>query len=459
MIDLTIIITYMLITFVLGIYSGRNIKTSLDYTVAGKKYNTLILTMTFIATGFGAGSTIGDVAKVSRDGIIFTFSMCGAFISMILIQRYAKKYIDHRFNNMMSAGDVMSYFYGKDIEIITGIIGFFASALTVGGQLTAVGNVFSNLLEINYNIIVLFSGITIMLYVASGGVKSVTITDILQFIIIVTVIPAVVVWLLNKSGGISQIMQHTDEIKLSIFSSPKKMEYAILFLCSMLPFMWLHPPVIQRYLMAKDGGTISRIYKSEIALRFIFGVILVPFLALSASYLFPETHPSQLISRVIKDAMPEGVRGFFLLSVLAAAMSTADSHLNASTILITRNVINLKKKSNHKSFLRIARLSTIVIGSTGILIAMKNFDITELIIYAFSLWGAIVMIPMVIAVLRLPHSKLSFYISLTGASIALITASKCGLRGFLPGNIAILASISSFTLSELAQRYYRNRTH
>ena len=64
-IDFAIVILYLLVTLIIGLYSGRGIKTMKDYVIGDRdKYTTPVLVMTLLATLLGGGSTSGTVEKI-----------------------------------------------------------------------------------------------------------------------------------------------------------------------------------------------------------------------------------------------------------------------------------------------------------------------------------------------------------------------------------------------------------
>lgn len=440
----------MIAVFLVGLYYGKNTKTTNEYAVANRRYGKFVLTMTFVATSFGAGSTVGDAAKVASDGIIFIISMVGAWGMAFYTQHYAGKYFDSRFENMISAGDVSRYFYGIRAEQITALLGLLVSATTVGAQLTAIGHLFSHFLAINYRDIVIISAIVVIIYVSFGGIKAVATTDVVQFIIIVTVIPCMGWWLVKQSGGITNVFQNADPAKFMVFSHPKFTEYAFLFFCSWLPFLWINPALFQRFLMAKNVSQVKAMYRTELVMRVFFCFMMV-LIGLSASQLFPGIAPKNLISAVVNNSLPEGMRGLFIVAVLAASMSTADSALNTATILLTHNLLC---RNNHDEKLRInlMRLLTVVIGLISLYVALHDLEIIELILTGFSVWGGGVMVPVIGAVIRLPTPRYAFFVPAVVAIIVSIACQIIGVKGFLTPSLTVLASLFSYIAALIYHR-------
>ena len=62
--DLVIIVIYMLAILGVGYYASRKVKSSEDYTIAGRRLGFPVLLGTLIGTAIGAGATIGKAGAL-----------------------------------------------------------------------------------------------------------------------------------------------------------------------------------------------------------------------------------------------------------------------------------------------------------------------------------------------------------------------------------------------------------
>ena len=440
MIDKILIITFVLAIVLLSLYYGRNVKNTKGYSAA--KYSPFVLLMTFLASSFGAGSTVGDVAKVADDGIIFMVGMAGFWVFCLYISKYVEYYFDKRFEGMTSAGDVMKMFYGPRAEIVTAMIGFTTSALTVSGQLTALGRILGNMWGMSYKDIILIVGIIVIIYCTIGGIKSLVPADVFRFTILMIAMPLMTWYMVSAAGGIGVVWDSIDSRRLAIFSHPKAAEYGILFIAGALPFLWLYPPLIQRFLMTKHASQIAQMFKIELVIRIIFG-IMIPCIAFSAICVMPDVTPKNLMPYAISNFLPDGIRGLLVIIVMAASMSSADSHLNASAVLITQNLF-LKRIQNDKTRLLSMRLATVCIGVVALYIATYNMDVVELVVSAFALWGAAITVPLVMATMRFKHNEQAFWGSVISSIAVHSLLRYFGAEGFVAPLASIFASVVAF---------------
>lgn len=422
------IFLYLSVILLLGLYFSRGVSTMRSFAIADKKFGTLVLLMTFLATGLGAGSTVGDAAKIIRDGIIFPLSMVGFFVFCCYMKYYVASKFDERFEGMLSAGDIIEHFYGLNASKIASFIGFFAGALTVGAQITGIGYLLEYIMQAQYEKVVMIIGLVIIAYSALGGIKSVAATDVLQAITIIIIIPIFGYLIVNKAGGISYVFTEAPQRLFNVWTFDNFKKYFAYFIASFMPFLWLYPPIIQRFLMAKHSSQIGKMYQLEFCTR-LFLLILLILVAAGSLILMPNINPDSAVSYLIINVLPQHWGILLVLTMLSASMSTADSHLHSSAVLFTHNmcksligkkILGIKLKE-----FKFVQFSTILLGILAIFIAVKRIEIVSLIILSFALSGCVIGIPLFFGVMNMKVSSNNFYYCLSFSILTLFVCLFC----------------------------------
>lgn len=147
--------------------------------------------------------------------------------------------------------------------------------------------------------------------------------------------------------------------------------------------------VIQRYLTTKDEKSAARsIWTNAV---FVIPGSFLFFGIGTALFVFYKSNP-QLMSPTLNNAdaifpwyivtqLPQGVAGLLIGAVFAAAMSSLDSSMNSvATALTTDFYRRFKPDVSDHNCLRVARWLTVIIGVTGIALAlmMTAWDIKSL---------------------------------------------------------------------------------
>lgn len=411
--DHWIVYLSLLFTLGVGLYVGKGIKNINSYAIADRTYSTLVLTITSIATLEGGTSTLGVVTNICSDGIIMTAVSLGVVISYLFTGLFIAPKIAF-FEGSITMGEVMGRLYGTKASVITGIVGFLFCMLIVASQTLALGYVCESLLGVEKDIAIWIGGFTMIIYAALGGIKSVAITDVIQFSILIVVIPLIAKVGVNHVGGLSKLWNKIPAEKLEIFGHEKFTYYFVLFLIwTACPVFSLSPPSMQRMLMARDKQQASRMF-------IITGTFILPFqlivtiIGFSVLVSYPAISANTALPHMVNELFSVGTKGLAVAGLLAVIMSTADSYLNSGGLLLSHDVVKpmLDKSKVVINELQFVKLTTFILGVIAIFIGLLSENLVKLIFYASSLFGSIVMIPFVAGILGVKTDAKSFFMAL-----------------------------------------------
>ncbi|MCG8340069.1 MAG: sodium:solute symporter family protein [Cytophagales bacterium] len=441
---------FLLVTLGVGLYVGKGIKDIKDYAIARNTFGSSTLILTFLATAMGGATTVGLAAKTFSDGIIMTVAILGYIISYLFVAIFIAPKMKY-FKGSITPGDVIGKLCGETSRVVTGSVGFFYSSCIVAAQLIATGLVFESLLGIGRNTGIAIGGLIVVAYATFGGVKSVAITDVIQLLVLVVMIPLVAGAATGYAGGLEQLWRKVPAEKFVVFGHEKFVEYLAFFLVwGVLPTNPLSPPFFQRMLMAKDRKQISGMFTS--AAFFMLPLeLMVMLIGLGAFVSYPEINPNAAFPHIIKMLLPIGTQGLCIAGLIAAIMSTGDSFLNAGALLFSHDVVmpfcNRRKKEIDE--LKLVKFVTFTIGMVAIVLAALWGDVIKLVFFGLSLFGIITTVPLTAGILGLKTDSQSFFIALFIAVITFIIAILCldrSLRELAPIFGIIANGISFFAV-------------
>jgi len=336
--DHCIVYFFLILTLGIGLYAGRHIKTIKDYAIADKKYNAGILTITFLATLIGGGSTISETSNIFNDGIITTLTFGMLVFTLLFIGRYIAPKMK-QFKNCLTLGDVIGTLYGKKSKILAGLTGSLFSIFVTSLQMLALGTTLETLLDIPLYIGLSTSSLLIVGYASFGGIKSVTTTDVLQFAVLIVIIPVIAQVAVQEVGGLQPLFQSLPPEKFNIFHHKNKLLYLGNLLSGVLfSVILLSPPFIQRMLMAANQNHARSMYVYSALVKIPF-CLMIMLIGLSISVLYPHIPSQTALPYAIKMLLPIGAKGLAISGILAVIMSTADSYLNTAGLLLVHDVI------------------------------------------------------------------------------------------------------------------------
>jgi solute:Na+ symporter, SSS family len=453
MIDLMIILAYLVITLVIGIKAGRNTNTMTEFSVARRNYNTTVMVATTCATVVASEDVMYASQRVFEVGILYALVALaipfGALITAYcVIPRFA--YIPYK--KFISVGGLIGSFYGQKAQIITGLAATLTCIGTIGGQVCAMGYFCDYFLGLpHFTGIVLGAGI-LTIYSAFGGVKSVTLTDVLQFGMIVSIIPvtaSIGVQIFGWKALLASIPK--SHLTFTIPEGESAFSYINLALIFMFPA--LMPPLIQRLLMSRNTSQMKDFLKitGVLAVAFLLSITMIGLTVLAMA---PEIKSSNVFPYFINRMLPTGIRGFAIAGMLAVIMSTADSFLNSASISFVHDVLQplSGNKLADKTQLKLTRYLTVIMGMSSIFAALTSSSIMDILLTFGSFWGPVAAVPLLLTLWGFKGSPQGFVAaSISGLATAvgfMIANSSFGFGGLVPGmavNLVVFIVVSKLT--------------
>ncbi len=436
-IDAIIVYVFILITLIVGLRAGRGVKDIKDYAIGNRKFGTIGLLCTYLATIYG-GHIIYQTGETYTDGLIFIIALFGFVISNITTALFiAPKAV--RFPDCFTMGDIMKTLYGKYPGVITGILGSVSAIMITGMELTVLGIVAQHFFKIPALYSIIIGGMVFTIYSAHGGIKSVVTTDILQFIMLVIGIPLIAYMVVNKFGGIEHIFTTVPKEKIQIFGHKKFGKYLGLFLAfSIFPVSMLDPAVIQRMLM---GRKASHLRKQHLVASVFGGFYLTIILTIGlGGYLLynnSSINQSNILLNIISDLLPVGIKGLAMAGIFAMIMSTADSFLHSAGLSMVHDVLNpiaRNKENFRKKEKKFTQIATIFAGIIAVIIGLNTTDLFGFFLSILETTVPILLIPLFSGMMGLKTDKKSFFV---GMSCTIVVWINCKI--FLPENYADFA--------------------
>ncbi len=132
-IPLFMVVAFLLLTLVVGIYFSKKEPTFREYAVGSKQFATATLVATVLATAFGGGGLVRTIERVHNTGlywIIISFSSNFAVWMVAPLALRMGPFMRH-----LSLPETIGKVYGKYARIITALSSIGASIALIAGQI------------------------------------------------------------------------------------------------------------------------------------------------------------------------------------------------------------------------------------------------------------------------------------------------------------------------------------
>ena len=452
MIDIIIFILFLVVNLIIGIkYRGRS-QSFKEYSIGDKKFSTATLTATMVATWASGSYLFNTIEQAYGNGLYFILASLGSSIGL-LITGYIVGPRLLPFLNNVSVADIMGDIYGQRVQVIAAVSSVLKSIGFIAIQFKVISKVLPILFGYEGPELTILAATIITVYAAFGGVKAVTFTDVVQFITFGILLPVLALTIWHHIPSSEQVIQAvTTNPKFSLTSvlswSPELMSSLVLMAYYATP--GLPPQLFQRLIMSRDIAQMQRsiAYTTGIMLVIDLFIIWITILLLADNSTLP---PSQVIQYMIDKHTYAGLKGLFGVGVIALAMSTADSALNAGSVIVTNDILP-PLRIIKKPFVSAAALSTLVLGFLGLILALYIQNILKILLLSANFYMPVIIVPMLLTIFGFRTSERAMLIGIGAGCLTtfcLLVYFK-NINSFFPGMLANLAFLlgSHYLLKE-----------
>lgn len=374
-----------------GFKKTNNIK---DFCVAGNSLGLFISVSTFTATLFSAvsmQSVTGSVYQFGYSPILY--SVVGWLIGaacLIFVAYKIKSY------DIVTVSDYLRVRYNsRYYQAFAGAVTVICYIMYIIIQIKGFGIVVSELLDINYNIAILLIYLFIV-YTGFGGLFSVAKTDALNLIMVIVGVLLVAVTVLLELGGITAIHEEVGALTDGALLDPTTNGYFSPVMIATTSLAWglgtaANPQYIIRITSAKDRKTgIRMICISTLVLSGIYLCLIV--VGLGSRVMEPFTtiqSVDEMLAFIINTKIASYISGVMFISIIAAAISTANSQLLLLSSSFTYDIyINLfHKQISNEKFLNLNRVIIFIAGTVSLLLSVRPLE--TLLIYGSYIWSIV----------------------------------------------------------------------
>ena len=444
-IDTAVFIVFLTLNLVVGLYYGRGVKNIKDYSLGNRNFSTGALVSTIVATWIGGDYLFITIAEVYTTGLHYAIGCLGMVVCLFL-NAYVFVPKMSEFLGSISVASAMGDLYGKHVRLISAIGGAIASAGFIAVQFKVFGYILNDFLGLSGNYPIFLAASVVTLYSSVGGIRSVTFTDVIQFFTFGVLIPVLGIVIWNDLSSLPTFnlvtaVQHPlfNYKEFLGLSNPKFWSVLLLFLLFSIPD--LNPTMFQRVAIGRSVSQVKKAFSiSAILLMLILiGMAWIAFLLFNID---PNLNPKELVQHITNNYAHTGLKSFIMVGVVAMCMSTADSNINASSVLLTHDFcypLNIKFKSE----LVLSKIISVLLGVISIYLALLDYDLLPLVFMTQSFYIPIIDVPLILAILGFRSTTKSVLIGMGAGFLSVIVwriyfMDTTGVDSILPGTIVNL---------------------
>ncbi|WP_335936696.1 sodium:solute symporter [Streptomyces sp. PTD5-9] len=334
-VDYAVIIVYLAGMLAMGWWGMRRAKSKSEFLVAGRRLGPWMYSGTMAAIVLGGASTIGGVGLGYKYGLsgawmVFTIGLGILALSVFFSARIARL-------KVYTVSEMLDLRYGGRAGVVSGVVMWAYTLMLAVTSTIAYATIFDVLFDLNRTVAIIIGGSIVVAYSTLGGMWSITLTDMVQFVVktigvLLLLLPVAVV----KAGGFSEMKaklptEYFDPLGIggeTIFT------YVLIYTFGMLigQDIWQRVFTARSDRTARWGGTVAGTYCLVYALA---GAVI----GTAAKVMYPKLSDADAaFATIVKDELPVGVRGLVLAAALAAVMSTSSGALIACATVANNDI-------------------------------------------------------------------------------------------------------------------------
>lgn len=385
------VILYFAVILVIGYAAGKKTRNMSDFMVGGRSLGVWMLSFGVMAAVMSGWSWLGNPGAVYAAGYsahvrISSLTPLGVVLAFMLVAKPIRIISDKA--ECYTMPDILAARWNNStaIRFLSCIIILIGSATYLVSQWSSMGTVMQMVLGISYKQGVIIGAVIISAYVVAGGMLASMWTNFIQMLIMFVMAIVLVVKSVGAVGGFTEMNYAVAAIDPTFVQPFTASHTAInsLSYCFLVVFLAYagQPGFNTKFLMIRDQkqlkwsplvSVLALIVGTSMYLVGIAGKIMVSEGTIAA----PVSNDGILLS-VIQGIFSPALSALIMVAIMAAVMSTAETHLFACG---TSLVQDLMVRGAHKNIpeAKCLRYIRIVIAATTVLTVILALNTPDMI--------------------------------------------------------------------------------
>lgn len=336
--NLVIILLYLAAMVLIGWYGKRKAKSTEDYRVAGRRLGYLFFTGTMSAVVLGGAATIGGVGLGYSYGISGMWMVAAIAVGVMVLSLAFAGRLQRL--GVYTVSQMLELRYGGRAVKASSIVMLGYTVMLAVTSTSAYASIFKVLFNLDRPWGILIGSIVVIGYSILGGMWSITLTDLLQFLVMtVGMFFLLLPFSLHSAGGWSGLHERLGEefFHPGAMGAESIITMFVIYTLGLLvgQDIWQRVFTSRTPRVARWGGFAAGVYT---LLYGIAGAVI----GMAAAVVLPKLEsPDEAFAALAQDYLPAGLGGIVLAAGVAAMMSTASGALIASATVARVDVVPL----------------------------------------------------------------------------------------------------------------------
>lgn len=369
----------------IGLFYMKKNKNVDDYFLGGRTLNPWVAAMSASASDMSGWLLTGlpGLAFLSVAGAKEAFwtaagLLIGTYLNWLFVAKRLRAYTEVSKNSLTLPEFFENRFRDKKglLKVICALFILIFFTVYTASMFNASAKLFTNIFGLNYHVALLIGVVVILAYTVLGGFLAVSMTDLIQGILMfiaLLIVPVIAIFhdpVVDPSAG----LQVVKEGFTNIF--PQNGDISMVLIFSALAWglgYFGQPHILVRFMGIKKASYVrpARIISIVWVVLTMAGALSVGFVG--KLYFAGGLEDSETVfMSMVNGLFPVVISGIFLSAILAAIMSTADSQLLVAASSFSNDILKkIKKNITEKQKIWASRLTVVVLSLIAALLALN----------------------------------------------------------------------------------------
>ena len=335
-INIAIVVVYLVGMLAFGWWGKSRTKNTSDYLVAGRRLGPLLYTGTMAAVVLGGASTVGGVGLGYTYGISGMWLVVAIGVGVLLLSLLFAPTLQKL--KIYTVSQMLTLRYGAEATKASGLVMLAYTLMLCATSTGAYATIFVVLFGWDRAASIAVGGAIVLIYSTIGGMWSITLADMAQFIIkTIGVFALMLPFALINAGGFDGISERAGAEFFSItgIGLQSIITYFVVYTLGLLigQDIWQRVFTAKTPTVARWGGVTAGVY---CILYGVAGAVI----GMSASVILPNIESQDdVYADIAINVLPIGIGGLVLAAAVAAMMSTASGSLIAAATVARADVV------------------------------------------------------------------------------------------------------------------------
>ncbi|HSR67279.1 MAG TPA: sodium:solute symporter family protein [Acidobacteriota bacterium] len=394
---------YVLVMYAVAFVAQRRIHDAEDFLVAGRRLTLPLASATLMATWFGAGTLLTAADEVRQGGLrTIALEPLGSGCCLLIAGFFFARPLWEM--KLLTLPDFFRRRFGGAAETLSALIMVPSYFGWIAVQFIALAGMLELTTGIDLTTGILVVAVVGTGYTCLGGMWSVTLTDLIQLLLMLAGLIVLALSVLGSLGagsiadGWFRLLEETPQALLTpipIENVEEVLRWLSLFCVAALGNIPAQD-LTQRIFASRSAQTARRACWCAGTGYLLFGMIPV-MLGLAAHLLLPADQQQAIVPALGQAFLSPLTFIIFLLTLASAILSTIDSALLAPASILSLNLLERFNRGRLSSNL-LTRLCIVFISAASVAVAYLGEDAYSLLEDAYSLPLVGLLVPLTLGI-------------------------------------------------------------